>query len=137
MIYPAILPNPEKLWNDNRPDLAERKMRGLLEPARWSGIEGYYLQLLTQIARAQAAQGNLGAAHETLNEVQRELKEGLDAASIHYFIERARVLLLEDRVEHAEYLLHRAWQIAIASRHARLAETAQQMMNGIEQRLAS
>jgi hypothetical protein len=34
MIYPAILPNPEKLWNDNRPDLAERKMRGLLEPAR-------------------------------------------------------------------------------------------------------
>jgi len=137
MLYPAILPNPDKLWDSRRPDLTEQKLRTLIDPARASGIKNYHLQLMTQIARAQAAQGHIHAAHETLNEVERELQNGLDTACIYYLMERARVLMLEARSDLAESLLTRAWNCAISTQHGKLADAVQQMLNGIERRLAS
>jgi len=137
MLHSAILPNPDKLWNERRPDLTENQLRTLIEPARISGIKNYYLQLLTQIARAQAAQGNISAAHETLNYVERELQNGLDLACIYYLIERARVEMLDAHTERAESLLTRALNCATSAQHGRLADTAKQMLDNIGRRRAS
>jgi ATP/maltotriose-dependent transcriptional regulator MalT len=124
MLYPSTLPNLDLLWSDKRPDLMELKLRGLIEPARISGIKSYYLQLQTQIARAQALQGKLDAASATLDEVEAELCDGVAAAQIRYYLERGRIQLLQNRPEAAEKLFHKAWRIAEASHHERYAREA-------------
>src|SRR5436305_15143700 len=108
MLYPSTLPNLDLLWSDKRPDVMETKLRALIEPARLSGIKSYCLQLQTQIARAQALQGSIGAASATLDEVEAELCDGVAAAQIRYYLERGRIQLLLNRGEVAEKLFHKA-----------------------------
>jgi ATP/maltotriose-dependent transcriptional regulator MalT len=109
MLYPATLPNLDNLWNDRDPHLMENKLRYLVEPAAITA-RCYYLQLLTQIARAQAAQGKYATAHATLDSIEAELSDGVDAARVRCLIERARVYLLQGDSELAASILKRASQ---------------------------
>lgn len=127
MLYPSTLPNLDLLWSDKEPAEMEAKLRALIEPARLTGITTYYLQLQTQIARAQALQGNLDAANTTLNEVEAELCDGVSAAQIRYYLERGRIQLLQHRSDAAGKLFDKARRIAEASHHDRYAREAQQL----------
>lgn len=109
MLYPSILPNLDVLWNDYEPREIEDKLRYLIEPAQLS-TRGYYLQLLTQIARAQALQGNFAGAHATLDSVERELSDATEPARVRSMIERARIFLAQDAAGRAMPLLERALQ---------------------------
>ena len=87
----------------------ERKLRHLIEPAALTA-RCYYLQLLTQVARAQAAQGNYAAAHATLDSIEAELSDGVEAARVRCLIERARICLMQDDRELAASILRQASQ---------------------------
>jgi hypothetical protein len=87
------------------------------------------LQLLTQIARAQAQQGKFAAAHATLDAVECELTDGVEAARVRSMIERARIFLIQYDAEHAEPLLKQALQRAGYYPH--LAQQATQLLNDV------
>ena len=115
MLYPATLPNLDLLWTDKRPDVMEAKLRALLEPARLSGIQSYYLQVMTQIARAQALQGKIIEASSTLDEVEADLCERVSAAHIRYYLERGRIQLLQNHAEPAKKFFQKASRMAEAA----------------------
>ena len=112
MLYPATLPNLDLLWTDKRPDVMEAKLRALLEPARLSGIQSYYLQVMTQIARAQALQGKIAEASMTLDQVEADLCDRVTAAHIRYYLERGRIQSLQNHAEHAKKLFEKASRMA-------------------------
>lgn len=129
MLYPSTLPNLDILWNDRDPHWMESQLSDLLEPAANSG-RCYYLQLLTQIARAQGRQGNYAAAHATLDSVECELSDGVEAARVRCLIERARILLMQDYPERAAPLLIQALQRSGYYPH--LANQARQLLDRAE-----
>ncbi len=136
MLYPTTLPNLDLLWTDKRPDVMEAKLRTLLEPAKFAGIQTYYLQLLTQIARAQALQGKIDEASATLDAVEADLTDGVTGAQIRYLLERGRIQLLQNHKEPADKLFHKAWRLAEASHHRNYATEALKLFSP-EQRRAS
>jgi hypothetical protein len=61
----------DELWDYNQPGESEARFRqALAEQAPGSPL---YVEILTQIARAQGLQRNFDAAHQTLDEAQRLL----------------------------------------------------------------
>lgn len=87
------LPNPpdlDSLWDYSDPAQTERTFREILfqipeeDPA--------FLELLTQIARAQGLQRKFKEANKTLNQVKRRLGKGASRAHVRYLLERGRVL---------------------------------------------
>jgi len=137
MLYPSTLPNLDRLWSDGNPHNMERKLRDLIEPARTVGVCAYYLQLLTQIARAQAQQGRYAAGHATLDEVAAQLTDGLQAARVRYLLERGRILQLEARRDEADAALLEARRVAVASGYYNVADAATQLLEAARQKIAS
>lgn len=82
----------DKLWDYNKPDVTEKKFREVLANTKHGENTEYYLQLLTQIARTQGLQMKFDEAHETLDEVEKELKAEMIIPRIRYNLERGRVL---------------------------------------------
>ena len=84
------LPDFDALWDYSLPDETEARFREVLlqipedEPA--------FLELLTQIARAQGLQRKFEKAHQTLDQVERRLGEVSSRPRVRYLLERGRVL---------------------------------------------
>lgn len=82
-------PDFDSLWDYDHPDRTEMRFREILlhipenEPA--------FLELLTQIARAQGLQRKFEQAHQTLNQVDRRLNQAPSRPRIRYLLERGRV----------------------------------------------
>ena len=131
MLYPSVLPNLDRIWSDRDPVAMEDKLGYLREPARLSS-HNYYLQLLTQIARAQALQGNFAAAHSTLDGVEAELSDGVEEARVRGLIERARLFVMQDNPERAEPLLKAALQ-RTGGYYPHLARQAGQLLSRIDE----
>jgi len=80
----------DALWDYSNPQQTELKFREILiqipedNPA--------YLELLTQIARAQGLEHKFERAHHTLDQVERRLGSYPSRAKIRYYLERGRVL---------------------------------------------
>jgi len=126
----SSLPKFDALWNYSDPFGTETRFRELLLLARSSVDEAYRLELLTQIARAQGLQGSFDAAHSTLDEVERALRDndGVDRAVVRlrYLLERGRAFnsagqalralpLFAEAAELAERIPH--WRYAIDAVH--------------------
>jgi len=83
------LPDFDALWDYSQPDETEVRFREVLlqipegEPA--------FLELLTQIDRAQGLQHKFEKAHQTLDQVERRLGEFPSRTRIRYLLERGRV----------------------------------------------
>jgi tetratricopeptide (TPR) repeat protein len=106
-------PNPpdvDSLWDYSDPAHTERKFREILlqipeeDPA--------FLELLTQIARAQGLQRKFKEAHKTLNQVQRRLGKGPSRARVRYLLERGRVLASSRRPGEARPFFEKAFEVA-------------------------
>ncbi|HJS18563.1 MAG TPA: hypothetical protein VJ785_07430 [Anaerolineales bacterium] len=88
MLYQSR-PDFDSFWDYAHPDRTEMRFREILlqipenEPA--------FLELLTQIARAQGLQHKYDHAHQTLNQVERRLDEAPSRPRIRYLLERGRV----------------------------------------------
>src|SRR3712207_2634811 len=97
---PTGLPDFNTLWDYGQPAQSEARFRELLSAAQSSGDRDYYLQLLTQIARAQGLQKNYDAAHATLDHVRGQMTDDLKAIRVRYLLERGRCF--NDTSRHAD-----------------------------------
>jgi len=79
----------DTLWDYSDPHQTETRFREVLlqvpehNPA--------YLELLTQIARAQGLQHKFDKAHQTLDQVERRLGNYASRAKVRFYLERGRV----------------------------------------------
>ena len=128
----STLPDFIKLWNYNDPAATEKKFRDLIEPAKHSGDASYYLELLTQVARAQGLQDKFTDAHATLDEVQMQLRDDLKTARVRYLLERGRVFTSSNQPEKAKPLFLQAWELASAANETKYAADALHMVAIIE-----
>ena len=102
--------SPNSLWDYSRPDQSEARFRQFLlqipedDPA--------FLELLTQIARAQGLQHEFERAHQTLDQVERRLGEVPSRPCIRYLLERGRVFNSSGNPERARPLFEEALQAA-------------------------
>ena len=109
-MLPANLPDFDALWDYNNPARTEMKFREILlqvpenEPA--------FLELLTQIARAQGLQHKFENAHQTLNQVERRLGNVPSRQRIRYLLERGRVFNSSGQPEKASPLFEQALSLA-------------------------
>ena len=104
------LPDFDALWDYSHPDQTEGKFCEILlslpeqEPA--------FLELLTQIARAQGLQQKFDHAHQTLDQVERRLGEGPSRPKIRYLLERGRVFSSSGEPERARPAFEQALEMA-------------------------
>lgn len=112
----SSLPDFDALWDYARPAETEVAFRAVLLEAQAqiqaSRNRSYYLELLTQIARAKGLQRDFAAAHQTLDAVQSELTDDLCRARVRYLLERGRVFNSSGQPEEARPLFEAAWEQA-------------------------
>jgi tetratricopeptide (TPR) repeat protein len=100
----------DSLWDYNQPDRTEMRFREILlqipenVPA--------FLELLTQIARAQGLQRKFDHAHQTLNQVERRLGNIPSRPRVRYLLERGRVFNTAGDPERARPLFEQAFEMA-------------------------
>jgi tetratricopeptide (TPR) repeat protein len=100
----------DSLWDYNQPDRTEMRFREILlqipenVPA--------FLELLTQIARAQGLQRKFDHAQQTLNQVERRLGNIPSRPRVRYLLERGRVFNTAGNPERARPLFEQAFEMA-------------------------
>jgi tetratricopeptide (TPR) repeat protein len=129
---PTGLPDFSSLWNYNQPQETEERFREILPAARASGDRDYYLQLLTQIARAQGLQKQYDQAQATLDHVREELTDDLKTVKVRYLLERGRCFNDTGQYENARAAFLQAWQVGQEHRLDGYAVDAAHMMGIIE-----
>jgi hypothetical protein len=98
-VSPQNLPDFDALWDYSHPDQTETKFCEIL--LQFPEDDAAFLELLTQIARAQGLQGKFDHAHQTLDQVERRLKEVPSRPKIRYLLERGRVFNSSGKPEEA------------------------------------
>ena len=83
------LPDFDTLWDYSHPDQTEETFREVIQ--RIPQNEPAYLELLTQIARAQGLQHKFEEAHHTLDQVEKQIGEKPSRQKVRYLLERGRM----------------------------------------------
>jgi tetratricopeptide (TPR) repeat protein len=109
-MLPQSLPDFDALWDYNHPDQTETRFREIL--LRFPEADPAFLELLTQIARAQGLQRKFDQAHQTLDQVERRLKDIPSRAKVRYFLERGRVFNSSNKPEEARPFFEQALEMA-------------------------
>jgi tetratricopeptide (TPR) repeat protein len=121
----------DSLWDYDRPGETEIKFRELL-PAVRGGEPSHYIQLLTQIARAEGLQRKFEEAHQTLDEAEKLLKPELKRARIRFLLERGRVFNSSSQPDKALPFFQQAYELAQATHEDAYAVDAAHMIAIIE-----
>lgn len=103
-------PEIDDLWDYADPAASEARFRSHL--MRTAPDSGVYLELLTQIARAQGLQRNFAGANETLTKVKPVLPPGVSRACIRYLLECGRVCNSSGQKSEASARFLEAWRLA-------------------------
>ena len=104
------IPDFDSLWDYSHPDKTEEKFcEVILQITEDNPI---YLELLTQIARAQGLQRKFDKAHQTLDQVQKRLGEYPSRAKVRYLLERGRVHNSSGHPEEARLFFEQALELA-------------------------
>lgn len=90
----------DQLFTGNPVDI-ERNLSALLPEAEQRADKSIYLQILSQIALAQAMQQKFDIAHQTLDEAERLLEPHYQLAKIRLLLERGRVCHQSDKLDQA------------------------------------
>ena len=104
------LPDFDALWDYAHPDQTEAKFREIL--IQFPEDDPDFLELLTQIARAQGLQHRFDHAHQTLDQVERRLRDAASRAKVRYLLERGRVLNSSGNTEEARPFFEQALELA-------------------------
>jgi len=110
---PTEAPEIDDLWDYDDPAGSEARFQSRLAQAEPGSSA--YLELLTQIARAQGLQRNFAAAQQTLLEVQPQLLPGATRPRIRYLLELGRVFNSSGQKPEASARFLEAWQLAQAA----------------------
>ncbi|MBZ0292720.1 MAG: hypothetical protein K8L99_09190, partial [Anaerolineae bacterium] len=107
----------DSLWDYDDPAATEARFQELLVGTDVPPTSAYWLELLTQIARAQGLQREFDKAHRTLDEIEVQLTaaEELTQVRVRYLLERGRVFNSAGQPDVALPLFKQAWEIARAA----------------------
>jgi tetratricopeptide (TPR) repeat protein len=122
------LPDFDSLWDFSNLEKTGVAFDDLIPLAKESGNQEYFLQLLTQIARAQGLQKDFVEAHLTLDEVQEGITADTPVTKIRYFLERGRVFNSSKETPNALVMFARAYELAVEGHQDNLAVDAAHMM---------
>ena len=100
----------DSLWDYSNPHLTETRFREILLQVPEENVA--YLELLTQIARAQGLQQKFDRAHQTLDQVERRLGKYSSRAKVRYLLERGRTLNSSGHPEESRPLFEQALDMA-------------------------
>ena len=100
----------DSLWDYSNPHQTENRFREILLQVPEENVA--YLELLTQIARAQGLQQKFDRAHQTLDQVERRLGKYSSRAKVRYLLERGRALNSSGHTEEARPLFEQALDMA-------------------------
>lgn len=103
------LPDFDALWDYSQPDQTEARFREVL--LQMPEGEPAFLELLTQIARAQGLQRKFEKAHQTLDQVERRLGELPSRTRIRYLLERGRLFSSSGQPEKGRPLFEEALEL--------------------------
>src|SRR5438132_922326 len=120
---PAAL---DRWWDFDHPAASQATFRG--ELSRLPERSGARLELMTQIARAQALQRQFDAADATLAQVDKILSGQPARVKVRYLLERGRVLNSSKRPEQAMPLFREALDLARCTHEDFLAIDAAHML---------
>jgi tetratricopeptide (TPR) repeat protein len=104
------IPDFDALWDYSRPDQTEAKFRETL--LHIPEANPAFLELLTQIARAQGLQCKFEKAHQTLDQVEKRLGDSASRAKVRYLLERGRVFNSSAHPDKARLLFEQALELA-------------------------
>lgn len=122
----------DRLWDFDHPSATEESFRALLPRAEASSDTALWVELKTQIARAQGLQQQFEEAQATLAEAARLLRPGHRRAKVRWLLERGRVLNSSSRPDEARPLFLEAWDLGRQAGEDGLAIDAAHMMGIIE-----
>ena len=128
-----MLPDFDKLWDYDHPDMSERRFRELLPAALDSQDLSYFSQLLTQIARAEGLQRKYENAHKTLDRVDKAMLKINDRTRIRYLLERGRVYNSSGKPDTAKPLFQEAFDLSALLKEDFYAVDAAHMMAIVEE----
>src|SRR4030095_14285069 len=97
----------DSLWDYSNPQHTETRFREILLQVHEDNPA--YLELLTQIARAQGLQQKFERAHQTLDQVERRLGKYSSRARVRYLLERGRVFNSAGQPDEAMPLFDQAY----------------------------
>jgi len=126
------LPDFNMLWDYTKPEATEKKFKELLPVAKRSGDMSYYTQLLTQIARTQGLQRKFKEAHQTLDEAEKLLTEGLKTSRVRYLLERGRVINSSGEPLQSKECFLKAWELSKAANLDNYAVDALHMLGIVD-----
>lgn len=104
------LPDFDALWDYAHPDQTEAKFCEIL--IQFPEDDPAFLELLTQIARAQGLQHKFEQAHQTLDQVERRLGQAPSRPMVRYLLERGRAFNSFGNAEQARPLFEQASDLA-------------------------
>lgn len=96
------------------PQDIEHKLNALLPQAQALDDNSIYVQILSQIALAQAMQKHFDEAHETLNRAEKMVKPHDHLARTRLILERGRVYMQMGNYEAAKPLFKQSYELAEA-----------------------
>jgi tetratricopeptide (TPR) repeat protein len=126
------LPQISSLWDRQDPAGSQARFVNQLPGAESSGNMAYFVELLTQLARAQSLQRNFEAAHASLDRAKRILDaedpHALRRSMILYLLERGRAYVSSGYEDRAEDYFLEAYEMGLGSAEEALAIDAAHML---------
>lgn len=101
----------DELFSGNPVDI-ERNLSALLPEAEKRADKSSYLQILSQIALAQAMQQKFDIAHQTLDKAEKLLEPQYQLAKIRLLLERGRVYHQSDKLDQALSLFIQSYDLS-------------------------
>ncbi len=122
----------DKLWDYNDPAETEKKFREFLPAAEKGKDKGYYIELLTQIARTNSLRKKFTEAHEILDKAMKLIRAEHVVPRIRYMLERGRAYNSSGEFEKARELFLAAYQQADKYSEDNLAIDAVHMLGIVD-----
>lgn len=116
-----------KLWDYNDPAATEKKFREVEQEIK-AGDKGYYIELLTQIARTHSLRAQFDQAHKILDSAMKMIAPEHVKPRIRYMLERGRTYNSARELEKAEELFEAAYGQSVKYGEDNLAIDAAHMM---------
>lgn len=122
----------DKLWDYNDPAETEKKFRELLPAAEKGKDKGYYIELLTQLARTNSLRKKFEEAHEILDKAMKIIRAEHVVPRIRYMLERGRTYNSAGELEKARELFLAAYQQGDKYKEDNLAIDAVHMLGIVD-----
>ena len=119
-------PDFDSLWDYSNPEKTEERFREIL--LQFPEDDPDFLELLTQIARAQGLQHKFDKAHQTLDQVERRIGEVPSRARVRYLLERGRVINTSGSPDQSRSCFEHALEMANRIHEDRYAVDALHML---------